>query len=90
MTSEKENKAMSLTVTEGITVTILPDLNHEFLISTREVAFGFGVKDHAIRMLKLRNESELIEGKHCLSNVTIRHGASAGSSKSTMWTKWVS
>lgn len=84
---ENERKAMSLTVTEGLTVTILPDSNHEFLMSTREVANGYGVTSYAIRQTKLRNNSELIDDRHYLSNVTIRHGASPGASKSTMWTR---
>lgn len=84
---KNETKAMSLTVTDGLTVTIRPDLNHEFLMSTTEVAHAYGTSKYAIRQLKLRHSSELIETKHLLSSVTICHGASSGSSKSTMWTK---
>jgi hypothetical protein len=84
---KNENQVMNLTVTEGLTVTILPDSNHEFIISTKEAAHGYGTSDYAIRQTKLRHSAELIEGKHFISGVTIRHGASAGSSKSTMWTK---
>lgn len=84
---KNETKAMSLTVTEGLTVTILPDSNHEFIMSTKQIALGYGVTEYAIRQSKLRNDHELIEGKHYLSGVTIRHGASPGASKSTMWTK---
>lgn len=84
---KNENQAMSLTVTEGLTVTILPDSNHEFIISTKDAAHGYGTSDYAIRQTKLRHSAELIEGKHFISGVTIRHGASAGASKSTMWTK---
>jgi hypothetical protein len=87
MQNQKNEQALSLTVTEGLTVTILPDLNHEFIISTKEAAHGYGTTDYAIRQTKLRHSTELIEGKHYLSGVTIRHGASAGASKSTMWTK---
>ena len=88
MTVKKnEIQVMNLTVTEGLTVTILPDSNHEFIMSTKEAAHGYGTSDYVIRQTKLRHSSELIEGKHFISGVTIRHGASAGSSKSTMWTK---
>ncbi len=65
MTSKKnENKAMSLTVTEGLTVTILPSSNHEFLMTTKEVAVGYGVSDYAVRKQSIRQASELTEGKH--------------------------
>lgn len=68
---KKESKAMSLTVTEGLTVTILPDSNHEFLMPTKEVAIGYGTSDYAIRKAFLRNESELIHGKHFLKGLDI-------------------
>lgn len=87
MEKKNETKAICLTVTEGLTVTVLPDSNHEFMMSTKEIAYGYGVTEYAIRQSKLRNERELIEGKHYLSGVTIRHVASPGASKSTMWTK---
>jgi len=78
---------MSLTVTEGLTVTILPSSDHEFLMPTKEVAKGYGATEYSIRMAKKRNHAELIEGKHFISNVTISHAASPGSSIGTMWTK---
>jgi len=87
MQNSNEKQAISLTVMEDLSVTVIADLEHEYLMSTKEIAIGYGVSAYAIRQTKLRNNSELIEGKHFLSNVTIRHGASCGSSKSTMWTK---
>ena len=84
---KNELQVLNLTVTEGLTVTILPDSNHEFLMSTKQLANGYGTTVYAIRQSKLRHTQELIEGKHFLSGVTIRHGASCGASKSTMWTK---
>ena len=55
---------MSLTVTEGLTVTILPDSNHDYLMTSREVETGYGVTEHALRMTRLRNAEEFIEGRH--------------------------
>ena len=78
---------LPITVMEGVTVNVLPNSEHEFLIPTKDVAIGYGVSVYAIRQTKLRNNSELIEGKHFISNVTIRHAASAGSSKGVFWTK---
>lgn len=84
---KNETKAMSLTVTEGLTVTIIPNSTHEFLMTTKEVAEGYGISDYNIRRHKLEHSAELIEGKHFLSSVSIPHAASKGSSKSTFWTK---
>ena len=60
----KKNEAgnlLPMIVTEGLTVTILPDSNHEFLMSTKEAAHGYGTSEYVIRQTKLRHSSELIE-----------------------------
>lgn len=88
MTCKKNQKqTMSLQVTEGLTVTILPDSNHEFLMPTKQVALGFGVHPDTIRSQKRNHEDELVNGKHFISNVQILHSASLGSSRGAMWTK---
>lgn len=69
--SNQKNEAISLTVTEGITVSIIPNQDHEFLMSTREVASGYGVSPYSIRSTSSRNSSELIEGKHFVKGVAI-------------------
>jgi len=85
MSNQKnESKAISLTVTEGITVQILPNQNHEFLMSTKEVALGYGVSEYNIRQHKLMQSTELIEGKHFLSSVSIPNSAYRGAHKATM------
>lgn len=78
---------LPMTVTEGVTVNILPDDRYEFLMTTREVAAGYGVSPYAVRMTLARHNDELTEGKHFLGGVTICHGATPGSSKGTLWTK---
>lgn len=60
-----------MTVTEGVTVNILPNSDHEFLMTSKEVAHGYGCSDYVIRMTKLRHSDELIEGKHFVTAVTI-------------------
>lgn len=61
---KNENKAMSLTVTEGLTVTILPSSDHEFLMTTKEVAKGYGVSEYTIRSHKMLHPEELLDRKH--------------------------
>ncbi|MDR1155817.1 MAG: Bro-N domain-containing protein [Bacteroidales bacterium] len=58
-------------VTEGIAVHVLPDERHEYLMTTKEVAYGYGVSDYAIRKALLRNSSELVEGKHFIKGLDI-------------------
>lgn len=71
---EKRNQAgnlLPMQVTEGVTVSILPNPNHEFLMTTKEVAYGYGTSDYAIRQAMSRNSSELIEGKHIIKGCDI-------------------
>lgn len=79
---------MSLQVTEGLTVAVLPNLNHEFLMPTKDVAKGYGVTPETVRSHLSRNSEDFIEGKHFLKSVAICNGAlKSGSSRTTMFTK---
>ena len=82
MSNLKEKRdLLPVTVMEGVTVNVVPDEKFEFLLSTRDVAAGYGVSVYAIRMAKMRYADELVEGKHFISGVTISHAASTGVSK---------
>jgi hypothetical protein len=70
---KNEKQTMSLQVTEDLKVTVLPNSNHEFLMSSNEVAIGYGVSEHSIRQHKKRQASELTNGKHFVMGVTISH-----------------
>ncbi len=56
-------------VSENLSVEILPDDKFEFLMTTNEVAKGFGVAGGTIRSHKLEHTKELIEGKHFITGV---------------------
>lgn len=66
---------LPMTVMEGVTVNVLPNGEHEFLMSMKDVAIGYGTSEYAIRQAKIRNEHELIEGKHYVAAVTYCHSA---------------
>ena len=91
---KNEKKAISLAVTEGLTVTILPNSDHEFIMTTQEVANGYGTTDYVIRRSKLDHSQELIEGKHFVTAVSFSHGEIATALKAAniphnavLWTK---
>lgn len=58
-------------VTAGLTVAVLPNEAHEFLMTTKEVALGYGVSMETIRSHKGLHSDELVEGKHFLRGVGI-------------------
>lgn len=70
-TEKNEKQTMSLQVTEGLTVTVLPNSTHEFLMPTKEVASGYGVSAEAIRSTQSRNPDDFKEGKHFVKGVAI-------------------
>lgn len=61
---------VNLTVQEGLTVQVLPNNDHEFLMTTREVAHGYGVSKYAVFKAVQRND-DMIEGKHYLRGVDV-------------------
>ena len=74
-------------VTNDLQVILIPDVEHEFLMTSKEVAKGYGIHQDTLRTHKRRNKEDLIEGKHFLSSVSVGHGASPGASLTTLWTK---
>jgi hypothetical protein len=63
----KKNEAgnlLPMTVCEGVTVNVLPSAQHEYLMTTKEVANGYGTTRYVIQKALYRNNAELQEGKH--------------------------
>lgn len=61
---------MPMTVTEGLTVNVLPSKQYEFLMTTKEVAKGYGTSTYAIQQAFHRKSDELVEGKHFFTALT--------------------
>lgn len=83
-------------VSENLSVEVTPDENHEFLMTTSEVAKGYGVSAGTVRKHKSEHKDELIEGKHYV--ILINGNASVTKSnadcksdsypfKTVLWTK---
>lgn len=63
-TKNLQAQLMPMTVADGLTVNILPNEQFEFLMTTKEVAHGYGTSDYVVRKTMLRHSDEFIEGKH--------------------------
>lgn len=85
-------KEKQFTVAENLIVMVEPNKEHEFLMTTAEVAKGFGINTATLRGHKHEHRDELTEGKHFITSVgkqthlginQLRHiGPSAASSAS--------
>lgn len=85
---KNEKQVMSLHVTDDLAVQVLPDSNHEFLMSTQEVAKGYGLHSSTLRSHVSLNKDELIEGKHFYKAVEILDTLPKGlQPHQTLWTK---
>jgi hypothetical protein len=78
---------LPMVVTEGVAVNVLPNEAHEYLMTTREVANGYGVTEYAIRQNKVSLGSELIEGKYFVKGVSISHTLRNAQPHAIFWTK---
>ena len=87
MHNTKSQQAMCLQVTEGLTVSIYPNQQHEFLMSSKQVANGYGTSNYVIRTTQMRHEHELQEGKHFVKGVTICHTLTNTQPHQVFWTK---
>lgn len=92
------NTEKQFTVAENLIVTVEPNKEHEFLMTTAEVAKGFGISTSNLRSCKSNHMGELTEGKHfvsCVQNsnacVQKKDAGCESSSyipnKQTLWTK---
>lgn len=88
MTSIKnELQVMNLSVTDGLSVTIIPNSECEFLMATDDVANGYGISSSTIRRHVHEHGDELIEGQHFMRGVRNLHTCPQASAQKIFWTK---
>jgi hypothetical protein len=73
-----QNKELCLVVSAGVTVNLLPDDKHEFLMTEQDVAKGYSVTVEVIKGCMYHHTMEFVKGKHFLSH---------SPEDSVMWTK---
>lgn len=62
---------LPMTVTEGLTVNVLPNEAYEFLMTTKEVAIGYGTSKYSVFKVLQRNTPDFEKGKHFVLGVDI-------------------
>lgn len=72
---------------EGITLNVIPDNVHGFVITTAEVAEGYGITCRGIRLQLSRHADELTEGKHFIKGGTKCNTLSNAQPHQTYWTQ---
>lgn len=72
---------MSLVIFNDSTLDVVEDIDHVFVMSTKDIASGYRCSIDSINHSKKRNADELIEGTHFIMTRTTNNAAK------TMWTK---
>lgn len=80
-------KKMQMQVSEDLSIMIMPDNTHEFLIATKDVASGYGVSGNSIRSIQSRYFQELKEGKHFVKGVANCNTLANIQPHQVFWTK---
>lgn len=75
---------MSLVVFQETKLNLIEDLNHEFLLSNKDIAIGYGCSIQTIRSHLKNHSEELKEGKHWIKKDVLTKG---GTQSVTHWTK---
>lgn len=83
----QKNEAISLKVTEGLTVAVYPNSNHEFLMSTSDVARGYGIAETTIRRHIQNYAAEIVENKHFVRGVHNLNSDLRITPNKVFWTK---
>lgn len=72
---------------QSIQLIVTPDKTHDFLMSTENVAKGYGVSAKTIQNHKIRNVTEILENTHFISDLQIVGLKNGMTKKRTLWTK---
>ncbi|QNM87322.1 hypothetical protein [Aliarcobacter cryaerophilus] len=71
-------------ISDELVVEVQPHVEHEWLLSTADVAEGYGLSISGVQKVKDRYLEELEEGKHWVLGQTV---SKLGGRPTTMWTK---
>lgn len=87
MTTENLQQVINLQVTDGLTVAVIQNQTHEFLMPIKDVALGYGVSAGNVRNQMFRNQDEFIEGRHYVRGVCFSNTLRNIQPHAVYWTK---
>jgi hypothetical protein len=87
MQTRESKQVLNLQVTDGLTVAVIQNQNHEFLMPTKDVALGYGISAGTIRDHQSKNPDEFVYGKHFVKGVDIFDTVKNTQPHAVFWTK---
>lgn len=85
-----KNEILKVDISEEVVVEVQPHEEHEWLLSSKDVAESYGLSEGGLRNTKFRYKEELEEGKHYLTVSKSNAQSMSGNAKArqvVMWTK---
>jgi hypothetical protein len=86
-TTNQDGQILAVKVTDDLSVQIVPNKNNEWLMTTSEVAKGYGVSKSTIWNHHSRYSSEFIDGHHFIKGLTKSEGLPNSQPHQVYWTK---
>jgi hypothetical protein len=93
-TNKTMDKSIKIKLSDDLQVMVVPNQDHEFLMTTKEVALAYGISPETLRRHKQNHSDELYEGKHFVSAVQILNAEwksgnyeKPNTFKQTLWSK---
>jgi prophage antirepressor-like protein len=78
------DKLIIVEISDELEVAVHPDVEHEWLLYSKDVAEGYGLSEGSLRSAKSRHSDELEEGKHW---VVADCNTLGGTQQTVYWTK---
>lgn len=78
---------IQLRVTDDLAVMVIPNQAHEFVMTTEQVASGYGCSSRTIHSHKSNHKDELMEGTHFICRTENFSSGKGGKTKRMYWTK---
>lgn len=82
---QNDGNAVTLTVSDGLSVTVIRDTSNDYMMSTKDVAMGYGVAVATVLSHLSNHSDELVKGVHYIPDIEIFDGRQRR--KVTMFTK---
>ncbi|MGP2657059.1 phage antirepressor KilAC domain-containing protein [Malaciobacter sp. WC5094] len=83
-----KNEVLKVDISEEVIVEVQPHEEYEWLLSSKDVAEGYGLSDGGLRSAKSKHSDEFEEGKHFITVANRNANPRAGIPHSeTYWTK---
>lgn len=71
--NSQRQDVVSVQVGTDLTVRVIPNSQHEFLMTSKDVSIGYGISESTLRQSKHHHQNELLDDVHFVKGVRFSH-----------------